>query len=253
MLKTMLLAAVAVVPFPMLRRPAVGRSGVGQLQPAFNPVEPRFDAVDAVVDDGDARFDRRRAHLQVGHVGGDAVELFVDAAQVAQNEAVGIGGHGRNLAAGGRTGNSTALLRGRVVLQRRVVPPHEAMPRFVDWLRDNDFSGWHTAADIGEFYRWFCHDEGIEEMPAAMMRERFAVLPGVDKARRRIAESTDKQLVHIRRWRAKGEEKPVLYRIASHEEAAEALATRRQQRASKHGSNKKSPPAPAGATARRAA
>ena len=225
MLKTMLMAAAAVVPFPMWRRPAVCRSGVGQLQPAFYPVEPRFDAVDAVVDDGDARFDRRRAHLQVGHVGGDAVELLVDAAQVAQNHAVGLVGHGHSIALNSGIRKATR--------QRRVVAPREAVTGFLVWLRDYEFSGWHTAADIGEFYRWYCQEEGIEEMPEAAMRERFAVLPGVDKVRRRIEEATDKQLVHIRTWRAKGEAKPVLYRIASHEEAAEVLAKKRQQRSAK--------------------
>lgn len=185
MLKTMLLAAVAVVPFPMLRP----RSDIPRQQQRPLPVllmaEPEPDS-------------------------------------------------------DSRPGPATAtppLLRTRATRQRRLVAPHEAVNGFLSWMRDNDFSGWHTAADIEEFYRWYCEEEGVEEMPEAAMRERFAALPGVDKVRRRIQHSTEKQLVRIRRRieadTSQVHEKPVLYRVASHEEAAEALAKNRPNRSAK--------------------
>lgn len=111
---------------------------------------------------------------------------------------------------------------------RRLVNPHEAALRFAGWMRDHGFVGWHCCDDVVDLYRWFSAEEGLEEMRADLLFERFDAVPGVVRDRRRLAGATDPEMQRLRR---RVGNRGTLYRVASAEEmaaedaAAEAVAS----------------------------
>lgn len=111
---------------------------------------------------------------------------------------------------------------------RRPVAPHEAVMRLLAWMRDHGFEGWHTAGDMLEFYEWFSDEESLETINHDLLLERLAAAPGAERARKRLLGVTEPALVRIRD--RLGVERPTLYRIASHEEMAEAAAAETARR-----------------------
>lgn len=137
--------------------------------------------------------------------------------------------------------------------RRRAIANDAAVARFCAWWRDWDFAGWHTAADVVSFYRWFAHDERLEEMHADLLLELLAAAPGVSRERRRLTATSDAQIKRIRR--RLGVDRVMLYRVDSHEELAERAAAAKVSARGKRQAPRKRPPATvsAGASALRRA
>lgn len=110
---------------------------------------------------------------------------------------------------------------------RRAVNTHEAVMRFLSWMRDHGLVGWQLDDDVAEAYRWFSAEEGLEEIGRDVLLERVSAAPGVVKQRRRLLGATDPALVRILR---RGRERALLYRIASVEEMAEAAPAKPARR-----------------------
>lgn len=118
---------------------------------------------------------------------------------------------------------------------RRRIAPHEAVQRFAQWLREEGYDGWHSAADVLGFYRWWAQVAAVEEMCPEQLWERLASAPGVVRERLRIASTTDPDMVRLRKRLARqpegSKQRPTLYRIASEMEmemaAREAVAATR--------------------------
>jgi hypothetical protein len=60
---------------------------VHQLQPLFDTVKTRFDTIDPAIDTGHAFFDRGETRFCVVNVVNEAVQLLIDAPQMAQEKA----------------------------------------------------------------------------------------------------------------------------------------------------------------------
>jgi len=131
---------------------------------------------------------------------------------------------------------------------RRRIAQHEAVQRFAQWLREEGYDGWHSAADVLGFYRWWAQVASVEEMCPEQLWERLASAPGVVRERLRIASTTDPDMVRLRKRLERQPEgskrRPTLYRIASEMEmelAARESATATRVRTSKTGSRSRQP------------
>lgn len=78
---------------------------VDKVQATLDAVQPRLNAVETPVDAGDracmagvSLLERSDAHLEVGDLGGEQIDLGVDAAQQRQNEVGGFLDHRRKIA-----------------------------------------------------------------------------------------------------------------------------------------------------------
>lgn len=109
---------------------------------------------------------------------------------------------------------------------RRPLSPHEAVQRFAQWLRDEGYDGWLSAAEVLGFYRWWAEAAAIEEMCPEQLWERLASAPGVGRRRQRIVSTQDPSMVMLRqrleRQPEGSKDRPTIYRIYSDGEMEEA-------------------------------
>lgn len=82
-----------------------GKRSVDEIESPLDPIKPHLDTVDPAVDASDRLeasgkpfFERGHPHLEVGDLGGEQIDLGVDAAQQRQNEVGGFLDHRRKIA-----------------------------------------------------------------------------------------------------------------------------------------------------------
>lgn len=100
------------------------------------------------------------------------------------------------------------------------VAKEKIMQRFVQWMIENEYSGWYTPGQVYEGFQEFAFDQRLEEISRDAFLSMLAVEPGVIKRRPYVQKNETYK--HLRKA-LKGQDRATVYRIPTAAELAAVM------------------------------